>query len=248
MFTSVIPTGAKQSGEILQCAVQTPPPGSVRPPPGPARCRAGRGRKWRSRPPSGLSCIVSYGARPHPRASPGRGPGSGPRRRGGGPGLRGRGLLRPFSRRTSSRLFCPRKGQMSCSFRNLGRRDSALRSSLASVELSADEIPATGGRRRRAFARADWSASGIHAEIFPDGAGKIPERTGRGLCVPRGAQTRFRRDIWKCFQNARRPVLGPGGAHSPCRGSFSGRKSFDCRIGCFPAGAGNPVNVRPLPG
>ena len=129
-------------------------------------------------------------------------PATGGRRR---EALRGRGLLRPFSRRTSSRLFCPRKGQMSCSFRNLGRRDSALRSSLASVELSADEIPATGGRRRRALARADWSASGTHAEIFPDGAGKIPEWMGAG-CACHAAP---KRGSGGTFGNASKMPAGP---------------------------------------
>ncbi len=36
-------------------------------------------------------------------------------------------------------------------FRNLNHRDSALRSSLVSVDLTSDEIPATGGRQRFAL-------------------------------------------------------------------------------------------------
>jgi hypothetical protein len=44
-------------------------------------------------------------------------------------------------------LFDARAFRSPSFFRNLSRRDSALRSSLASVEKAPDEISATGGRR-----------------------------------------------------------------------------------------------------
>ena len=109
-------------------------------------------------------------------------------------------------------------------------------------------LPAQGTNELPLLARADWSASGTHADIFPGGAGKIPEWMGAG-CACHAAPKRGSGGTFGCASKMPAgPVLGPGGAHSPCRGSFSGRKSFDCRIGCFPAGAGKPENVRPLLG
>ena len=67
-------------------------------------------------------------------------------------------------------------------FRILNRRDSALRSSLVSDEKAADEISATGGRRRLSPIDV-FTSPAIVGERPGQDARKKPTRKGWAFCV-----------------------------------------------------------------
>ena len=84
---------------------------------------------------------------------------------------RSKGFLFPSAFSLLSRMLCIRIGG---SFRRLNRRKSAQRTLLVSPDLTADEIPATGGHRRFVRRARSTTASSKSSAFQPATAGTKP--------------------------------------------------------------------------